>query len=365
MKKIKICYFCELWESGGIESFLNAVLQNIDMTELQVDIVASKISSSIFTEGLEARGVNFIELSGKTRSPKNHIMFKKLLREKGYDVVHFNLFHSFALYYVRQARLAGVPVRLAHAHNTDLRQSATKQIKLLINAVSRKIWGKEMTHTLACSDAAAYFIFGRAADEIIKNGIYTEKFRFSPEDRARIREELGVGDSPLIGNVGRLCWQKNQSFILSVHERLLRDIPDARLLLVGEGDMLPELENKAKALGIEDRVIFYGVSKDIPALMSAMDIFLFPSMMEGLGIVAVEAQTSGLNVLCSDRVPSEAFITELAHSLPLSSGEEEWAKKALSILKNDSERRSRYDEIRAAGYDIRSTAEQMKKYFLS
>lgn len=364
MEKRRICCFVELWESGGIESFLNLVLSNIDLSDFEVDIVGAKISQSIFTEGLRARGVNFIELSGRTRSPKNYKLFTKLLKERNYQVVHFNLFHSFALYYVRLARLAGVPVRLAHAHNTDLRQSLTKQIKLLINRVSRFIWRKEMTHTLACSDAAAQFIFGRSADEIIYNGIHPEKFVYSPENRRRIRDELGIGDCPLVGHVGRLCWQKNQEFLLSVQANLLKKQPDARLLLVGEGDMLDSLKERSRQLGIEESVIFYGVSRDIPALMSAMDVFLFPSNMEGLGIVAIEAQASGLPTLCSDRVPPEAFVTDLAVSISLSDGEEKWAEKTVEALALASKRHSRYDEICAAGYDVSSTAKQMNKYFL-
>jgi glycosyltransferase involved in cell wall biosynthesis len=364
MGKTRICCFLEQWESGGIESFLNAVLKNIDLESIEVDIVVSKLGESIFTDGLKARGVNFIKLSGHTRSPKNYRMFKALLREKKYHAVHFNLFHSFALYYVKLARQAGVPVRIAHAHNTDLRKSPTKWIKLIINRVSRKLWKNEMTHTLACSDAAAQFIFGRSADEIIKNGIHPEKFIYSPEDRAKVRNQLGIGDCPLFGNVGRLCWQKNQEFLLTVHKKVLEKLPDARLLLVGEGDILPRLREKASELGIENSVIFYGVSTEIPALMSAMDVFLFPSNMEGLGIVAIEAQASGLPTLCSDRVPHEAFITDLASSMALELGEEKWAKRAVEIYENAEKRRSRYDKICAQGYDIKSTAEQMKKYFL-
>lgn len=364
MEKARICCFLEQWESGGIESFLNAVLQNIDLDSIEVDIVVSRLGESIFTDRLRAKGVNFIQLSGRTRSFKNYRMFKRLLKEKKYHTVHFNLFHSFALYYVRLARRAGVPVRLAHAHNTDLRKSPTKRLKLIINSISRKLWRGEMTHTLACSDAAAQFIFGRPADEIVKNGIHPEKFLYSPEDRATVRNQLELGDCAVFGNVGRLCWQKNQEFLLSVHKKMLELLPDARLLLVGEGDILPRLRERAAELGIEKSVIFYGVSTDIPALMSAMDVFLFPSNMEGLGIVAIEAQASGLPTLCSDRVPPEAFITDLAYSMPLELGAKKWAERGVEIYKNAEKRRARYEEICAQGYDIRSTAAQMKKYFL-
>ncbi len=364
MEKTRVCCFLEQWESGGIESFLNAVLQNIDLECLEVDIVVSKLGESIFTNGLKAKGVNFIQLSGRTRSFKNYRMFKRLLEEKKYHTVHFNLFHSFALYYVKLARRAGVPVRLAHAHNTDLRRSATKRLKLIINSISRRLWRNEMTRTLSCSDAAAQFIFGRSADEIVKNGIHPEKFVYSSGDKEKIRNRLGLGNCPLFGHVGRLCWQKNQEFLLSAHKKVLEKLPDARLLLVGEGDILPSLREKAVGLGIEESVIFYGVSTEIPALMSAMDVFLFPSNMEGLGIVAIEAQASGLPTLCSDRVPHEAFITSLASSMALEDGEEKWAERAVEIYQNAEKRRSRFDEICAQGYDIKSTAAQMKKYFL-
>ena len=130
----RICCFCETWESGGIESFLFNVLSRFDSKDLEIDIVSSQIKKSVFTDNLKACGVSFYELSGNQKNISgNHSAFKKLLKERKYDVVHVNAFQGMSLYYLYLAKKAGVSVRIAHSHNTDLRQSFTRKIKLCIH----------------------------------------------------------------------------------------------------------------------------------------------------------------------------------------------------------------------------------------
>lgn len=156
----RICCFCESWESGGIESFLASVYTHADLSELEIDIVTSKLLDSVFTARLEKLGIRFYQLSGSQRRLlTNHAMFRRLLRERHYDVLHINAFQSLSLYYAKLAMQAGVPVRIAHSHNTALRKSPLRWAKMLLHRMGRQHLGHYATALWACSRDAASFLF--------------------------------------------------------------------------------------------------------------------------------------------------------------------------------------------------------------
>lgn len=356
----RICCFCECWESGGIESFLCNVLLRMNLSSTEVDIVASQIKSSVFTQALKEHGVQFIELSGSQhRIQNNHRLFRALLQARHYDVVHLNIFQGMSLYYAHLAKQAGVPIRIAHSHNTDLRASRTKPIKLWLHRQYSHRYAADATDFWACSKEAARFLFPenllqRRSFTWIPNGIDTKRFAFDPTVRERVRRELGVSGQFVIGNVGRLCAQKNQRFLLDVFMAVLHRHPQSQLLLVGEGEDLPMLRDRARALGIEHRVTFYGTTSRPEELLCAMDVFTFPSRFEGLGIAAVEAQAAGLPVVCSEFVPREAYVTRMV-PCSLSDGAEAWAA-ALLERQETRDRREMSAAVRAAGFDVADTA---------
>lgn len=363
MRKIKICYFCELWESGGIESFLTGVIKSLDMSIFSVDVISAKMGESIFTAPLKDLGVRFYELSGKLRSPKNYGIFKKLLRENQYDILHFNIFQAYAFRYVKIAKDVGIEKRIVHAHGAGLRKSKTRALKYALHCISRFLWKKHITDTLACSGVAANFLFGSSPDGIIKNGINAKSFAFSDSERESYRSSLGIGDSPLIGSVGRLSSEKNQDFLLKVFSKIIVTVPDAKLLLVGDGPDKERLVTLARELKISDSVIFYGASSDIPSLMSAMDSFVFPSLFEGLGIVAIEAQASGLPTVCSTAVPTDVNITNLVRFVSLDESTDQWARVIIDSLNSSSDRSARWEEVKRAGFDSQDTPKEMLKYY--
>ena len=331
----RICCLLERWESGGIESFLYNILARIDLTQLQVDIVASSLGKSVFTKPLQDLGICFFELSGSQRKVvENHRRFRLLARERRWDVLHLNAFQGLSLYYLRLAKEAGIPVRIAHSHNTALRKSLTRPLKLAVHRWARRRYMIDATNLWACSQTAAQFLFNRQELEqkgytFIPNGIDTARFRFDPVVRECVRGELGLDGKLVIGNVGRLCDQKNQDFLLDVFAEVLKQRPESRLLLVGEGENKPQLERKAQKLEVAGKVIFYGVSDHIERLLWAMDVFAFPSLFEGLGIAAVEAQAAGLPVACSEYVPEEVRVTEQIQVVPISNGAKTWANVVL------------------------------------
>ncbi len=360
----RICCFTEKWGSGGIESFLLSVFENIDRSGLEIELVTTQLESELYLPRLEKCGVPLTVLSGRTRRVgRNHALFRSLLRERDYSAVHLNIYHALSLLYARDAWRAGVPVRIAHSHNNGLRKSLLRPAKLMIHRAARAGLSSFSTARAACSRMAAEFMFPAGAETVIvPNGIRLDRFSFDGAARARVRAELRAEDRFILGSVGRLCEQKNQMFLLDVTASLARRRADAVLLLVGEGDMRGALESRAAALGISDRVIFYGTSEDVPSLLCAMDCFALPSLFEGLGIAAIEAQAAGLPVLCSEFVPEEALASPLARRLELSAGAAAWAEAAVEA--GIGERISAAETLRAAGYDIADTAARMRRLFL-
>lgn len=369
-KMKKICIFCEAWASGGIESFITNTVLGMDLQALQIDIVAARLADSIFTQRLRARGVRLLALSGdQKRLLNNYRLFVRLLSEERYDVVHLNIFHGLSMVYACLARRAGVPVRIVHGHGTNLRKSLTKPLKLLVHTVSKELLTGAATDCWACSVPAAEFLFSRktvAAGRFlfIPNGIQIERFRFNAALGKELRHQLCLAESEfVVGHVGRLCYEKNQMFLLDVFSRLVVRRPDSRLLLVGEGEDKTALREKAERLGIADRVIFYGVSDQVERLLWAMDIFIFPSILEGLGIAMIEAQSAGVPAVCSEKIPAEARVLDRVRTLPLAAGAEAWAEAALALA-GLPRTGAEADRVRAAGFDVADVAARIEARYM-
>ena len=362
MKPVKICCFSLRWSSGGIESFLNNCILNMDLTGIEVDIVSPCIENSVFTQKLKEKGVCFYPLSGKCWAIfKNGRMLKKLFAERHYSAVHFNLYEGLSLYYCLIAKRMGIKTRMVHAHQSGLRKSLFRPIKHLIHKSCSLALAKYVTERFACSKSAAEFFFPAGYDvTIIPNGIDCERFRFEPELRDLARSELGINDEPLIGTIGRLSWEKNHDFLLDIFKSLQQKVPKAKLLIVGTGDLLSPLVDKAKRLEIADNVIFYGETDSPERLLAAMDVFVMPSLLESFGMAAAEAQASGLFTICSDIVPPQSALTPLFSRLPLSMGAERWADEILSALGEQVDRRKYAAYIKQSGFDAAETAKRLE-----
>lgn len=369
LEKVRVCCFCERWESGGIESFLCNVLCHMDLSNLEVDIVAAQMGDSLFTAPLAAYGIRFYELSGRQNGVfENHRLFRKLLEERRYDVIHLNVFHGLSLYYGYLACQTKIPVRIAHSHNSELRKSRTRPLKLLVHHISKELFSPSMTDLWACSGIAAGFLFSKKALErkefcFIPNGIDVGRFRFNADIRGKVQEELGIRNKYVIGNIGRLCYQKNQEFLLEIFAEILRRRPESCLLLVGVGEAEPMLREKAEKLGVARASIFYGISARVEQLMWAMDVFVMPSRFEGLPVTGVEAQASGLPCVFSDAVTRECRICESARFKSLSEPAEVWAEEILH-LGNCGNREDAASAVQQAGFGIGDVALHIKNSYL-
>lgn len=365
----RVCVFCESWASGGIESFLASLLTNADISDMEIDLVAACVEESIFTAPLTERGICFYELSGnRNRMLCNKRMFQKLLSERHYDVIHANIFHGGSLYYLSLAKKMGVPVRIAHSHNAALRKGKLRWMKVAIHKWASRRYVICATDLWAASKMAADFMFPRnkrnfTTIKIVPNGIDTSKFAFSQLSesiRKRIRKDVRATDQFIIGHIGRLCYQKNQIFLLRVFAELLKKCPSSKLLLVGDGEDRVRLEQEADVLRIKDRVIFWGMTDHAEQLLWAMDVFVFPSVFEGLGIVAVEAQTSGLPVVCSDQIPSEACVMTSVRRLSLDAGLEPWVTAIINSAGTIPSRSVCASIVKKCGFDIEDVVKEVE-----
>ena len=350
--------FCEKWASGGIESFLTNIYECMDRTDIELDVVCCQMQGDIYEKRLARVGVGVEVLSGDVRAlPKNLRLFDRLLRRGRYNVAHMNLYEGLGLLFAWRAHVAGVGKVIVHSHNTDLRPSALRLLKLAAHHACVAVLGGCSDVRWAPSSAAAGFMFGGRSWRLVHNGIVPERFGFDGEARQAMRRELGLGDSFVLGCVGRLCAQKNQAFLLEV---LACTDDEVKLLLVGEDDGALDLTCRADELGVADRIIFAGVRPDVERSYQAMDALCVPSLFEGLGIVAVEGQAAGLPVLCSPAVPPEARVSDLLEALPLAVDAwadaigRLWACRKEGLAFRASHRM--VDAIKDAGYDRRQIA---------
>ena len=370
MKKIQIACFCETWASGGIESFLSSMILHMNHEDITLDIIAANMEKSIFTAPLQEAGVHFYELSGySSHMLKNIRCFRQILQQNHYDILHIHAFQGLSSYYAKIAQQCGVPCRILHSHNTALRKSKLRLMKSAVHTSAKKHFSQYADIFWACSEDAAHFLFPeellqKKGFRWIPNGIELKKFSFQPEIRQQIRRQLGWDDNLIIGHVGRLCYQKNQLFLLDIFKEIYRKNPCSRLLLAGEGEYRELLQKKISALHLEHVVLLYGVSDHIEHLLWAMDAFVFPSLFEGLGIAVIEAQAAGLPVVCSDQIPHEAMVSPSVLPLPLTYCALDWAEAVLHQYDACHNRFESMEKLRQAGFDVQDAANLLHEQYI-
>ena len=264
------------------------------------------------------------------------------------------------------AKRCGVPVRIAHCHNTD--HLTTDPLRRILHTIQAKKAPYAATDLFACSQNAAAFFYGRHSGRsvILRNAIETENFAFSKEERNRVRKSFGIPeDAFLIGHVGRFDRQKNHSFLLGVFDGVLRIRPDSMLMLLGDGALKEEMQAKAAELGIDRKVLFPGYRQNVAAYYSAFDCFVLPSLFEGFGMVLLEAQSAGLRCVVSDPVPADACLDDCIR-LPLT--ESCWIDSIASFSSytyGEREKAGTLNRKKLAekGYDIHSAAEELARFY--
>ena len=347
---------------AGLETVVMNYYRFMDRKRVQFDFIVCSQSRQNYDDEVERLGGRIWRLPHRLRHP---LAYTRALTELFLNHPEYRIFHCHAnsagcAVDLRAARRCGVPVRIAHSHNTTC---VVKWQHYLLKPLLRA----QPTHRFACSRAAGVWLFGERAVaqdlQVLPNAVDTARFAFDADARRRIRGEFGLGNAVVLGNVGRLHPQKNPGFLLDIFHAYHARQPDSFLLLAGDGPELEALRQKAAALGITDRVRFAGKRDDVPALLSAMDFFVTPSVAEGLSLAAVEAQASGLSCLASDTVTDETRVTNRLAFMSLSQSPEQWAQRLLEQAPA-ADRTAAVEEVRAAGYDLADCAKRLESFYL-
>lgn len=347
---------------GGMESFIMSYFRKIDCSRFQFDFLTN-CSQIAYEDEIQHLGGQVYKICARSQDYKRYrqeltAFFEQHAGE--YQAVWMNTCSLANIDYLKMAKTYGIPCRIIHSHNS---QNMDSRLRGVLHHLNKRVIEKYATEFWACSRLAGEFFFSPAVINgphyrEIHNAIDCRPYLYDTAVREEMRQQLQLEDKLVVGHVGRLHFQKNQAFLLEVFRAVKDEAPNAVLLLVGQGEDEAMLRQKAESLGITDSVQFLGVRKDVSRLMQAMDVFLFPSLFEGLGIVLVEAQAAGLGCVTSTEVPADAAMTPLLTALPLSAPLEQWARATLVAAAYP--RASQQEAIAAAGYDIDTQVRELE-----
>ncbi|MBP3038584.1 glycosyltransferase family 1 protein [Bacillaceae bacterium Marseille-Q3522] len=349
---------------GGAETLLMNLYRHIDRNKIQFDFLTCKkgeFDEEIIEMGGKVHRIPYVTDVGHMRFYRGLLQF--LSANKEYIILHSHLdkMSGFVLY---AANRAGIPIRIAHSHNT---QSEGNTAAKIYKWLAGKFINANATDLIACSETAAEWLYTTKKTEalILKNGIDIGEFTFSPEVRKQMRAELQLHPSTFVlGHVGRFCAQKNHSFLIEIFAVFLKERPDSVLLLAGDGKERAVIEQKATELSVISHVKFLGARTDIERILQAIDLFVFPSLHEGMPLSVLEAQAAGLPCIISDQVTEEVDLgLDLVEQISLLQPQR-WLEKMKHAERNKTVRSSRQEQIAKQGYDIIDTANLMENYYL-
>lgn len=353
-----LCVFSRL-DRGGAESMCMNLYRNIDRKKVQFDFVKHTPLTGAFEKEILALGGRIYE------APKymicNHLLYrgwwiKHLSAHPEHQIIHGHFFTISPVYF--EAAHTFGRITIGHSHSTEQQPNGLKAwLKKKIESHTEKY----SDYCLACSQDAGKWLFSHKRFTVLNNAIDAEKFQYSPAARAEVREGLGLDGHFVVGTVGSLREVKNPFGTIEIFKAVHNKLPGAKLLWIGGGGLEQSIRNKLEEEQLTDAVIMTGVRPDVDRLLQAMDVFILPSLSEGLPVVLIEAQAAGLPCFVSKAVTTEAAITDLCAFLPLDQPEL-WAEKIVGA--DISVRRDTSEQIKAAGYDIHMTAKWLQAFYI-
>lgn len=363
MDKIRILYvLASLDICNGMVSYSMNYFRKINKEKFQVDFIISSNKESPYYDEIRSSGSNIYVMPELklNNAYKLSNELNNFFKNNKYHIIHCHLANVGALY-LKYAKKHNIGVRILHSHAT---KSADKIIKKIRNNILIPFSKFYANYYFACSEDAGKYMFGKDKFNIVKNAIDLDKFIFNEQKRKEKRLELGITEKFVVGNVGRLSPQKNPLFMLDIFYEIQRMKDNAILLLIGDGPMEVEVNNKIIDMGLEKKVILLSDRTDIAEIYNAMDVFVLPSIYEGLGIVYIEGQASGLKCFGSDKVPIEARISSLMNFIELKENHKVWAKKIVNVDKENN-RIDNLSEVMSSGYNINNEIKKLEELYLS
>lgn len=359
---------------GGVETVVMNWYRNIDRTKIQFDFLARHNGPEIAYEKeiLDMGGHIYREYYGRKEKPFLAGKYIQKIFESDSSIkgVHMNL---NSLEYITPVRLSdrnGLPIKIVHAHTAGDFNGNERIETRMMQMINKKILQSSRYQKYGCSKDACNYMFGTESNgTVIHNAIELEKFKYNIKKRNLLRKQYGINeDTIVIGFVGRIEYQKNPVFLIRVFKEFYGMNHNSKLVLVGSGIMESECKALVRKFDLEDKVLFLGRKKETSDYYSMFDVFLLPSLFEGLGVVLVEAQATGLPCLVSSVIPDEVMITSLIEKHQLSASPYSWAEHLMNMIlkkKNDRKLNNYSNQLALAGYDIKKEAKRLENIYMS
>lgn len=362
---IRIAQIIGKWVGGGVEAVVMNYYRNIDHEKIQFDFICDSDSTNIPYDEIEKLGGKVILIPPYQKVFKYQKELRKVLRNGNYKIIHSHI-NTLSVFPLYAAKKVGIPVRIAHSHSTTNKREWKKNMLKQVLRPFSKIYA---TDYMCCSELAGRWLFGdKEYDKgnvyLLNNAIDVDKFKYNEKVRKEKRKELNIQDDTLvIGHVGRFVEQKNHRFLIEIFDEIHKQNNNSILLLAGQGPLMEEMKEKVKKLNLEDNVIFLGQRSDINELYQMFDVFLLPSLYEGLGMVLIEAQCAGLPSFASTEVPKIAKVSDVLDFIDLTTPKEIWVDIILQSI-NNYKRNNRLKDCQKFGYDINKEVKKLEnKYF--
>lgn len=346
---------------NGITSVILNYYRNMKKEDMQIDFVVINEISDTYRKELEGNGSRIFQIDRKKNSFTYYLALKKVLAENSYDIVHIHGNSAMILPEMMAAKRAGVPVRIAHSHNTSC--SHVRLHKMLY-----PLFRRSYTHGFACGQAAGKWMFRDNPFVEIKNGIDLKEYRYEAAVRKLYRKRINAENKIVIGHIGNFIEVKNHTFLIDTFAELVKRKENLLLLLISDGPLMEGMKEKTHRLGLDNKVIFLGKTTEVSKYLQAMDLFVLPSLHEGLPVVLIEAQAAGLPCIAADTVSREADLTQHMTFLPIQNPVV-WAdaleQKIDQLSKQDRTDVSEQwqERIKHAGYDVTVNADRMKELY--
>ena len=354
--------------TGGAETFLMKIYRKLDRTRYQMDFCVNIKEEGFYDAEIKSMGGKIFHIPSKSENRKEFAkQLFSIVKDNGYKNVLRITSNAMGFYDLHIAKKAGAVNCIARSSNSSDGGSLKSKIAHRLGAL---LFKKDVDVKIAPSDLAAIYTFGKKDYEkgevkILHNGIDLEEYSFSEKKRKDIRSEFSIdNDCYLLGHIGRFATQKNHAFLIDLFCEVHKKHDNTMLLLIGEGELKKDMEQKVAGYGLEKNVIFAGVRKDIPALLSAMDLFAFPSLYEGMPNTVIEAQATGLKCLISDTITKEVCITDSVAQMSIEKSEE-WANKISGYInEKDLMNSSRKGYHIPEEYNILNVCEEFESFII-
>lgn len=365
----RILHCVERMDLGGLETMIMNLYRSIDKDEIQFDFLTLSSKEGYYDREIAELGGNIYRMQTTRKSwLKNKRELNNFFINTNYKVIHFHVSSLSNMSPLVSAKHNGINIRIMHVHSMGI-LSKNKMFHKVMHYKNFNQLKKITTLRFACSKSAGDWAYSKNGKHsldytIIKNSIDSKKYKFDQVKRQEVRAKLGIKDELVIGHIGRFHPVKNHKFLIDTFFEIKKTEKNAKLLLIGEGILKQQLEEQVRELKLTDDVLFLGLTDDVASYLQAIDLVLFPSIFEGLGLSLIEAQAASVPCLISDSIPEDVIITHYVKVLSLHEDISLWSAEAINLFRQTN-RVDRMNKIVTSGYDSKRNSEIMKNYYLN